>query len=320
MRSTQYSDPGTSEPLAGLDWVGQNGLIVVYNLYSNTIQIVHYGSMTLEIFFSYDSADSLLVKQIKEGIEKRTADDVSVYIFEEDPSPGETISSKAKAGIRNSDLLFVLITPNSKNSPWVQQEVGFANGVGCPVVPILPQARDVPELEGLLEGVEYLTFNPEKPDEFFESFFDYAIDNWDLQTTYGTEDGKPTKENETSESGETDTEDILPLPSLLAFVSPQTFTSLHALELGIYVGMMGYFMVSIGYAGEVVTFLLAVARIAQSEWRVKTGSSRAKHRIGVHDLRKKPIVFGVGVLTAYLLLVLLIDIVFGASSFPHISY
>lgn len=130
--------------------------------------------MTLEVFFSYDSDDRLLVGRLKDGIENRSDQDVDIYIYEEDRRLGEPIAEKAKNRIRQADLFIVLITPNSKDSMWVHQEIGFAEGVDCPVVPIVHEDIDLLEIRGLLSGVEYLSLDPQQPGDFFREFLEYV--------------------------------------------------------------------------------------------------------------------------------------------------
>lgn len=134
--------------------------------------------MTLDVFFSYDSEDSLVVNRIKDGIEARAGGDIDIYVYEEDLQPGTNIPAKAKDRIKSADLFLVLVTHNSQESAWVQQEVGYANGVGCSVVPVLLDAPEKPELKGLLEGMEYLTFDRDRPEDFFRDFMDYAAKTW----------------------------------------------------------------------------------------------------------------------------------------------
>lgn len=129
--------------------------------------------MTLDVFFSYDSDDRLIVNRIKDGIEARANGEVDIYIYEDDLQPGTAISENAKKRIREADLFLVLITPNSQDSAWVQQEVGFADGK-VQIVPIMLDVPEKPELKGLLAGREYLTFDQDRPTDFFRDFMDYA--------------------------------------------------------------------------------------------------------------------------------------------------
>lgn len=141
--------------------------------------------MTLNVFFSYDSDDRLVVGRIKDGIEARAGGLIDIYIYEEDLQPGMDIPTKAKSRIREADIFLVLITPNSQDSAWVQQEVGFANRDDCTVLPIRLETPDPPELKGLLGGMEYFTFDQDDPNAFFDDFMDYAAETWDVYPDEG---------------------------------------------------------------------------------------------------------------------------------------
>lgn len=157
--------------------------------------------MTVDVFFSYDSNDGLLVGRLKDGIENRSDRDIDIYIYEEDRKLGQPIAQKAKNRIRQSDLLIVLITPNSRDSMWVHQEIGYAEGVDCPVVPIVHDEVDAVEIRGLLSGVEYLGFDPDAPDEFFREFLGYIEETFDS--------GPPLEHKRRGDSLRADAEDHL---------------------------------------------------------------------------------------------------------------
>ena len=53
----------------------------------------------------------------------------------------------------------VLLTPNSQDSPYVHQEVGYAQKAGKVVIPLMQEGVSRRAL-GMLEGVECLPFNP----------------------------------------------------------------------------------------------------------------------------------------------------------------
>ncbi|MCY2995410.1 MAG: hypothetical protein NTY19_47230 [Planctomycetota bacterium] len=75
---------------------------------------------------------------------------------------GSSLAEKVKMDIARSDLVAVLLTDTASSSPWVQQEIGFALGVGKKVVPIV-QGPNVPEL-ALLAGVEWEPYEPNAVD------------------------------------------------------------------------------------------------------------------------------------------------------------
>lgn len=77
-----------------------------------------------------------------------------------------------------------------------------------------------------------------------------------------------------------------------------TFTEVHALELGIYIGLFAFFAIQIGYGEAVATLFISIIRFTMSDGKAKAGSTRATHRIGFHDVRQEPPYFGAGVLLA----------------------
>jgi len=77
-----------------------------------------------------------------------------------------------------------------------------------------------------------------------------------------------------------------------------TFTEVHALELGIYIGLFAFFALQVGYGETIVTLFVSIIRFTMSDGRAKAGATRANHRIGFHDVRQEPPYFGAGVLLA----------------------
>jgi hypothetical protein len=77
-----------------------------------------------------------------------------------------------------------------------------------------------------------------------------------------------------------------------------TFTEVHALELGIYIGLFAFFALQIGYGEAVVTLFISIIRFTMSDGKAKAGGTRATHRMGFHDVRQEPPYFGAGVLLA----------------------
>jgi hypothetical protein len=78
-----------------------------------------------------------------------------------------------------------------------------------------------------------------------------------------------------------------------------TFTEVHALELGAYVGLLAYFATRYGYGGEVVVLLLAITRYTISAGRATACRRPEAHRLGFHDVRSEPPYFGAGFLGGF---------------------
>lgn len=89
---------------------------------------------------------------------------VDVYLAEHDPHPGTSISERVERNLKQSDAVVVLITTNSVDSAYVQQEVGLARAHRKPIVPIVDKRVDKARL-GMLTEVEWLEIDLDEPAE-----------------------------------------------------------------------------------------------------------------------------------------------------------
>ena len=111
--------------------------------------------MAYKIFISHSGADRQWVEQI-DVIAKNSG--IDTYLYEHDPQPGKSVAEKVKQAIQNSDALVVLLTYNSQFSPYVQQEIGFAEARGMRIIPLVQPS--IPERSlAMLEGREYIPFD-----------------------------------------------------------------------------------------------------------------------------------------------------------------
>lgn len=116
-------------------------------------------SPRVEVFLSHSCDDLQHVALVKRQIE---ALGVDVYLAEHDLRPGTSIAAKVQEAIKRCHAVVVLITGNSIDSSFVQQEVGIARAFEKPVVPIVENAVDISRL-GILREVEYLELDLRQP-------------------------------------------------------------------------------------------------------------------------------------------------------------
>jgi nucleoside 2-deoxyribosyltransferase len=81
-----------------------------------------------------------------------------VYLFEQDQQPGQSVAEKVKMEIHNADILLVLLTRRSQFSPYVHQEIGYAEAAGKPIIPLVEPGTEH-RILGMLEGREYISFD-----------------------------------------------------------------------------------------------------------------------------------------------------------------
>ena len=125
--------------------------------------------MAYNIFLSHSKADLKWVKWIADNARNI---DINVYMYEHDIQPGTSIAEKVQTAIENCQALVVLLTPNSEYSPYVQQEIGFAHAKDKPIIPLV-QPGVSPRCLAMLEGLEYISFDPENPELALSHLLNY---------------------------------------------------------------------------------------------------------------------------------------------------
>jgi len=113
----------------------------------------------IRIFLSHSSRDEPIVEPIRAQAQSL---EVEVYLHEMHPEPGARLSLKITEAIKASDALVVLVTLNTVTSAYVNQEIGFALGQQLPVIPLVSRGVAGEQL-AMLEGVEYISFDPDHP-------------------------------------------------------------------------------------------------------------------------------------------------------------
>lgn len=117
--------------------------------------------MTYKVFLSHSTKDRGLVIALANVLTKFG---VEVSVAEWYLSPGEPLDKKVFAQIDTSDCVIVLLTRHGVRSPWVHQEVGYALKTGKPLIPLVEKVTDSKNLAAL-QGKEYISYDPEKPEE-----------------------------------------------------------------------------------------------------------------------------------------------------------
>ena len=110
--------------------------------------------MARRIFISYATGDEDSVKEIQDVTSRLEGIEVCIpsTAGTSDTSPVQSVTD----GINGSDLMVVLITFNSTNTMWLNQEIGYACAKKMPIIPVIERGIDV---KGFLEGQEYVVFH-----------------------------------------------------------------------------------------------------------------------------------------------------------------
>lgn len=76
----------------------------------------------------------------------------------------EPLSDRIKNAIKDSEFFIAMLTLAGASSMWVNQEIGFAEGVNVGVIPL--KTKNV-NLSGFIEHYKYLPFDPTNPNLAF---------------------------------------------------------------------------------------------------------------------------------------------------------
>lgn len=125
--------------------------------------------MAYNVFLSHSERDQQWVQWIADNARSI---DINVYMYEHDIQPGTSIALKVQSAIENCQALVVLLTPHSEYSPYVQQEIGFAQAKNKPIIPLV-QPGVSPRCMAMLQGVEYISFNPGNPELALSHLLNY---------------------------------------------------------------------------------------------------------------------------------------------------
>lgn len=111
--------------------------------------------MIYSVFLSHNTTDKLLIEQVEHRLWR---EGIRPYLYQFDSQPGESISKKIQRAIDNSDALVVLITEEGQFSKWLNAEIGYAKKAEIPIIPLVDQRINNPELPFIGDS-EYIRIN-----------------------------------------------------------------------------------------------------------------------------------------------------------------
>jgi nucleoside 2-deoxyribosyltransferase len=111
------------------------------------------------LFLSHSATDLDLVGEIRR---RSTFAGIRVYAYEDDVQAGRNLAEKLLDAVRDADGLVAVLTRRAVKRPAIQQEVGAALALNKPVFALIEPGVDMGAM-ALLQGVEYVTLDPNDP-------------------------------------------------------------------------------------------------------------------------------------------------------------
>jgi len=91
--------------------------------------------MKAKIFISYSEADRNKMNTLRNAIKKK--DGLDPIVVAERSRVGQNLADKVKDCMHEADCLMPILTRESINSQWVNQEIGFAEALKRPIIPLV---------------------------------------------------------------------------------------------------------------------------------------------------------------------------------------
>lgn len=110
----------------------------------------------MKVFISYASADDRKRRALARAMETANPS-LTPIVISSRGDPGRPLSDKVADGLREADFLVPILTRSSIGTQWVNQEIGFANGIELKVVPLV-EVGIMPELKGFIHSQIDLPF------------------------------------------------------------------------------------------------------------------------------------------------------------------
>ena len=129
------------------------------------------------IFLAHSSKDKMFARKLASRL---TQAGVKVWIDEAQIRVGDSLLDKLEHGIKNSDYLGVILSPDSVNSKWVRKELQMAqtleiNQQVVKVLPILYKNCDIPLFLSDKVWADFTT--PDKFDDGIRILFDRLLED-----------------------------------------------------------------------------------------------------------------------------------------------
>ena len=114
-----------------------------------------------KVFLCHSSADKPFVRELADSLAQQT---LSVWIDEKEILVGDPIREKIEDGLRDSDYLAIVLSPDAVNSAWVQKELDskLIEEIESKRVTVLPILHRDCAIPPFLKGKHYADFRSDK--------------------------------------------------------------------------------------------------------------------------------------------------------------
>jgi WD40 repeat protein len=136
-----------------------------------TESIKNANNLMTQVFLSYADEDRATMEKIRNSLRRES---ITVWTNKTDIQTGEAFEDAINRGIEQADNLVFLLSPESVNSTYCQQELDLALSLNKRIIPVLVRKTDPDQLPNALRSLQYIDLT----DNVLED--DYLLDESQL--------------------------------------------------------------------------------------------------------------------------------------------
>lgn len=106
----------------------------------------------IDVFLSYAHKDNHYRKQVQKALEKRG---LSVWVDDRGISPGVSWQEAVQDAIDNACVVVVILSPDAKESRYVNRELNYADNQKKRIFPILARGNSKNAVPFIVSGIQF---------------------------------------------------------------------------------------------------------------------------------------------------------------------
>lgn len=122
-----------------------------------------------DVFLSYAHKDNHYRKQVQKALEKRG---LSVWVDDRGIAPGESWQEAVQEAIDNACVVVVILSPDAKESRYVNRELNYADNQKKRIFPILARGNSKNAVPFVVSGIQFVSIGKTS-----KAKFDAIMDN-----------------------------------------------------------------------------------------------------------------------------------------------
>lgn len=136
-----------------------------------TESIKNANNLMTQVFLSYADEDRATMEKIRNSLRQES---ITVWTNKTDIQTGEAFEEAINRGIEQADNLVFLLSPESVNSTYCQQELDLALSLSKRIIPVLVRETDSTQVPSALRSLQYINLTDNVQED------DYLLDESQL--------------------------------------------------------------------------------------------------------------------------------------------